>query len=218
MKKAAFLLGLAGLLLASCATVQQNIDARAYLAKCRYEFEGLKVTGVTFSTGTIIDTVDFIVMLKITDTTDRDVALDHAQLAFYLDANHVLDAAHNRFVRIAAGASSTEPVAVGIPFAGVLKSLGHRPEKLGIKAKLWVTLLIGKATWETPIVIPVSVEIPIPWDQIDAYVAQREKQLEAEAAAKAAAAAKKVLPPVQTPSLAVPPVKVPSVPSAPKLP
>ncbi len=215
MKKTLFLLGLAGILLASCATVQQNIDARTYLAKCRYEYAGLKVTGVTFSSGTLIDTVDFDVMVKITDTTDRDVALDHAELAFFLDGNHVLDTAHKRFVRIASGASAVEPVSVGIPFAGVLKSLGHRPEKLGIKARLWVTLLIGKDTWETPIVIPVEVELPIPYDQIDAFVAQRQKQLEAEAAAKAAEAAKNALPQVQAPSVSVPQIQVPSAPRFP---
>ena len=185
MKKLFIPLVATAILATSCATVQQNIDARSYLAKCKYEYAGLKVTGVNFSTGTMIDTVDLDVMVKITDTTKKDVALDHAELAFFLDQNHVLDLAHQRFVRVAPGASATEPIAVGLPFGGIVKSLGHRPDKLGIKAKLWVTLLVGKDTWETPIVIPVEVEVSIPYDQIDAFVAQRQKQLEAEAAAKA---------------------------------
>lgn len=217
MKKAILLLGFASLLVTSCATVQQNIDARTYLAKCRYEFAGLQVTGVRFSTGTIIDYVDLDVNVKITDTTDRDVALDHAELAFSLDKNPVLDTAHKRFVRIAPAASSTEAMAVGLPFAGIMKSLGHRPANIGIKARLWVTLLIGKDTWETPLVIPVEVEVPIPWDQIDVFVAQKKKQIEddaasqarkaaeeataraAEEAAKAAEAARNKLPSVQIP-------------------
>ena len=215
MKKTLFLLGLAGLLMASCATVQQNIDARTYLAKCKYEYAGLRVTGVKFSSGTLIDTVGFDVMVKITDTTDRDVALDHADLSFFLDKNPVLDTEHKNFVRIAPKASSTETVAADLPFAGILKSLGHRPEKLGVKAKLWVTLLLGKDTWQTPIVIPFEVEVPIPYDQIDAFVAQRQKQLEAEAAAQAAEAAKKAVPPVQAPSVQVPQVQLPSAPKFP---
>jgi hypothetical protein len=201
MKKTLILLGLAGLLSASCATVKQNIDARTYLAKCKYEYAGLKVTGVRFSSGTLIESVDFDAMLKITDTTDRDVALDHADLAFSLDGDPVLEVAHKNFVRIAPSASSTEAIAVDIPFSGIVKSLGRRPEKLGIKAKLWVTLLVGKDTWETPIVIQAEAELPIPYDQIDAFVAERQKELEKEAAAQAAEAAKKALPSVKAPSL-----------------
>jgi hypothetical protein len=191
-------LGLAAVWVISCATVQQNIDARTFLAKCRYEYAGLKVTGVQFSTGTLIDSIDLEARVKITNTTDRDVALDHADLSFFLDKNHVLDAAHKSFVRIVPNASSTEPVAVGLPFAGILKSLGHRPETIGIKAKLWVTLLVGKDTWETPVVIPLEVEVPVPYDQIDPFVAQRKKHLEEEAAAKAR---ENILPSVQVPHL-----------------
>ncbi len=197
MKSKLFLLALAGALVISCSTVQQNIDARTYLAKCKYEYAGLNVTGVEFSSGILIDSVDFDVRVKITNTTDRDVALDHADLSFFLDRNHVLDAAHKRFVRIIPGAFSTETVAVGLPFGGVMKTLGHRPQTLDVKAKLWVTLLIGKDTWETPVVIPLEVEIPIPWDQIDVYVAQKKKQMEDGAAEKA----RKSLPSVTAPHL-----------------
>ncbi|MGA2641741.1 MAG: hypothetical protein ABSG21_12670 [Spirochaetia bacterium] len=204
MKNFRFLLGLAGILLTSCATVQQNIDARTYLARCRYEYAGLKVTGVQFSTGTLIDSVNLDANVKITNTTERDVALDHADLSFFLDKNPVLDMSHKNFVRIVPRASSTETVAVGLPFAGILKSLGHRPQTLGIKAKLWVTLLVGKDTWETPVVIPLEVEVPVPYDQIDVFVAQKQQQLEDEAAAqarKAAEAAKESLPSVKVPHL-----------------
>jgi len=197
MGKRFVFLALAAMALSSCATVTQNVDARTYLAKCKYEYAGIKVTGVEFSSGILIDAVDFDVRVKITDTTDRDVALDHADLAFYLDSNHVLDAAHKRFVRIPSQAFSTETVAVGVPFAGVLKTAGHRPQTIGVKAKLWVTLLVGKDTWETPIVIPLEGSFPIPWDQIDAYVANKKKQIEEQAAAKA----KNALPSVSVPKL-----------------
>jgi len=199
MKYSLIALGLAAMLASSCATVQQNVDARTYLAKCKYEYAGLTVTGVHFSSGIDVDTVDLRVLVKITDTTDKDVALDHAAFALFLDASHVLDVAHNRFVRIAPKAFSTEPVDVGLPFGGIVKSLGHKPQKIGIKAKLWVTILIGKSTWETPVVIPLEVEMPVPYDQIDKFVAQRKQELEKEAADKAANAAKSVLPSVQPP-------------------
>jgi hypothetical protein len=216
MKAKFLILGLIGLVLASCATVKQNIDARAYLAKCKYEYAGIKATAVHFSSGVLIESVDFDVLVKITDTTDRDVALDHAEFSFFLDKNPILDLAHKKFTRIAPAASSTEAIAVGIPFAGIVKSLGHRPEKIGVKAKLWVTLLIGKDTWETPIVIPVEVELPIPYDQIDAFVAEKQKQLEKEAADQAAAqAAAKAAEAAEAAKKAAPPIKLPSVPKLP---
>jgi hypothetical protein len=199
MKTLVPILGLSVLMVSSCATVKQNIDARTYLSKCQYEYAGSRITGVKFSTGTLIDSVDLELKVRITDTTDRDVALDHADLSFFLDKNPVLEVAHKNFVRIAPKASSTETIAAGLPFAGVLKTLGHRPQTLGIKAKLWVTLLVGKDTWETPVMMPIEVNVPVPYDQIDAFVAQRTKQLENEAAAKAAAAAKDALPSIPVP-------------------
>jgi NH3-dependent NAD+ synthetase len=92
-------------------------------------------------------------------------------------------------------------VAAGLPFAGILKSLGHRPETLGIKARLWVTLLVGKDTWETPVVMPLEVDVPVPYDQIDVYVEKRKKQLEDDAADNARKAAKEALPSVKVPRL-----------------
>lgn len=189
------------LLLASCATVQQNIDARAYLARCQFDYAGVSVTGVTFSSGVLIDRVDLAVRLKITNPTDRDVALDHAQVSLFLDKNPVLDLAHQKFTRVATKTSVVDTVAAGLPFGGIVKTLGHRPERLGVKAKLWVTLLVGKDTWETPLVVPVDLEIPVPYDQIESFVEKRKKDLEAEAAdrvkkaaEKAAASAKKLIP------------------------
>jgi hypothetical protein len=194
MKSLLVLLGAVAVITASCATVQQNVDARKLLAECRWEWAGVKVTGVQFSQGIVIDAVNLEASVKLTNTTSRDVALDHATLSFLLDKNPVLDTAHQKFVRVAPTVSVVEPVSVVLPFSGIVKALGHRPEVLGVRAKLWVTLLIGKDTWETPLVIPVDVDVPVPYDQIDAFVAQKKKELEAEAARSAAAAAKAALP------------------------
>lgn len=157
------LLTLAGALVSSCLT---NIDARTYLAKCKYEYAGLSVKCVEFSPGLLIDSVDLAVKVKITNTTDRDVALDHVDLSFFLDENHVLDATHNNFVRIVSETCSTETVIVKLPFRNIITAIGHRPQTLSIKGKLWLTLLVGKDTWETPLAWPLDVEYPIPWDQI----------------------------------------------------
>ena len=181
------------LLLASCATIQQNIDARKYLEKCKYEYAGLDVTDVKFSSGILIDSVDFVVQVKITDTTDRDVALDHADLDFFLDGNEIIQTQHKRFVRLAPKEETTEPIAATLPLDGILKTLGHRPETMEVKAKLWVTLLVGKDTWKTPIVIPVDYSMPVPWDKIDTFVDKKKKELEAKAVDEAKSAAKNVL-------------------------
>lgn len=176
--------------MSSCATVKQNVDARSLLAKCGYDYAGISATGVKFGDGVAIDSVDFDVKVKVTNTADRDIALDHAEFAFYLDKNHLIDLDHKRFIRIAPSSSSVEPVSVELPFVDIAKALGHRPEKIGVKAKLWVTILAGKETWETPVVIPIEVEMAIPYDQIDAFVAQKKQQLEDEAKAKVETEAK----------------------------
>jgi len=200
MRRTTCALGIAcSIALCSCATVKQNIDARALLASCKYEYAGITVTGVNFAEGLEIESVNLDVKIKITNTVDKDIALDHAELSLYLDANHILDLGHKRFARVAPASSVVEPVAVGVPFSGIVKTLGHRPEKIGIKAKLWVTLLAGKDTWETPIAIAADVELPIPYDQIDAFVAEKRKQLEAEAAAKVQEEAKKLVPAIPLP-------------------
>ncbi len=185
-------LAIGALLLASCATVQQNIDARKYLAKCTYEFAGLDVSGVKFSSGILIDSVDFVVKITITDTTDKDVALDHAELRFFLDGNEVAQAKHKRFVRLAPDDKVTEPIDATLPFAGILKTLGHRPETMEVKAKLWLTLLIGKATVQTPIAIDVDYSTPVPWDKIDAIVEKKKKELEDKAAKEGKSLLKKL--------------------------
>lgn len=178
-------------LLSSCATVQQNIDARAVLAQCRYDYSGVSVTGIQFGSGIAIDSVDFNVLVKITNPTKTDAAVDHANLSFFLDKHPVLDLAHPQFVRIPAGKSEVNTVAVTLPFSGIAATLGHRPEVIGVKAKLWMTLLVGKDTWETPVVIPVEFDVPIPYDQIDALVMAKKKELEDQAKKEAELAAKK---------------------------
>ena len=40
MKSHLIAVALATVLVSSCATVKQNIDARTYLAKCKYEYAG----------------------------------------------------------------------------------------------------------------------------------------------------------------------------------
>ena len=193
MKTLLFFVGTVAVLLASCATLQDNIDARKFLARCQYEYAGVSLKEVRFSSGILLDSVDLDTQLKITNPTDRDVALDHAVLGFYLDQNHLFDAAHKKFVRIAPSASSTETIAVHLPLGGIIKSLGHRPETITVKAKLWVTLLVGKETWKTPIVIPVEYEMPIPYDQIDAAIAKEKEKLVADAKNKGVKAANDLL-------------------------
>ena len=199
MKNKFYLSLCACLLLGSCATVQKNIDARALLANCKYEFAGISVTGVAFARGIEIDSVDFDVNIKITNTADRDVAVDHVELAFFLDGNHILDLDHKWFARIAPSASSVEPVSTRLPFAEIGKTLGHKPETIGVKAKIWVTLLVGEDVWETPVMIPIELETAVPYDQIDAFIAQKKKQLEDEAKAKIETEAQKLIPPIPSP-------------------
>ena len=147
-------------LITSCATCVANIEARTYLAKCKYELAGLSVVAVELSS------VDFEAKVKITNPTDRDVALDHADLSFFLDQNHVLDVTHPNFVRIPTKSASTEAIEVKLPVWDVVKALGHRPQTFSIRGKLWLAVLVGRDTWVTPIAVPIETKVTFPWDQI----------------------------------------------------
>lgn len=176
---------LASFSLAGCATLQQNVDARKLLAECQYEFAGVKLDKVTFS-GLVPHSADLIVKVKISNPNDRPVALDHATFQFYNGDSHLFDARHDRFVQISPSGSKSEPIKVTLPLAGVLELAGKRPEVLDVHATLWVTLLIGDKTWETPLSVPFDFRVPLPWDQIDRAVAKKAKALkdQAEKAAK----------------------------------
>lgn len=179
------------LLLTGCATIKQNIDARANLAKCQYEFAGIDLKSLKFGSGAEVDSLFFDVKIKVTNKADSDVAIDHVNTDYFLDQNHILGLDHNVFTRIPAAQAKVDSLTVELPFKGILNQIGKKPENITVKAKLWLTLLVGKDTWETPVVFALDITVPIPYDKIRELVEAEKKKLENEAKARAEAEARK---------------------------
>jgi len=195
MKRLLLLLAvLCGFVLSSCETLKQNIDARANLAKCQYELSGVELKQVNFGAGPSVDSLALDVLVKVTNKAGTDVAIDHVDGTVLLDKNEIVRLTHKKFSRIAPNVTLVEPVAVTLPFKGIINQIGKRPETIGVKARIWVVLLVGSATLETPIAFDVEINVPVPYDAIQSAL---DKEIRRQAASR-----------ITTPSL-------PSVPSAP---
>lgn len=158
----------------SCSTLDLNAQARKNLAKCKFEFERVELKKVNIS-GLKVRSLDLDVFLKITNKAASDVALDHLEGEIYLDDFKASKISHKRFVRIKPGKTVIEPVEVHVPFADALKGLGHKPEYIIVKAKVYVNIMIGSYTFPTPFDVSVEQKFKVPYDEI-------EKQLKKAAA------------------------------------
>jgi LEA14-like dessication related protein len=183
MKKTAIFVSMIALTIISCATVDQNIKARKDLEKCRYDLDSIEVVDVKLD-GAQIKDADFNIYLKITNTTDGDVALDSVDGDLYLDDAKTTDIIHKNFVRIKKGQSSVEKIYVSVPVGSVMKLLGHKPENITVDARVKVNILIGSHTLETPFVAHVKKTFPIPWDRINEMFQKKLDQVIDSAADK----------------------------------
>lgn len=84
---------------------------------------------------------------------------------------------HKNFVRIKAGESSSEKVAINIPFSDTMLFTEKRPDTLTVDALVYLSLLAGTTDISTPIPVHVKKDIPIPWDKIDKQVNSREDEI-----------------------------------------
>lgn len=175
MKKI-FLLCSLLVIVSSCKTMDDNINARKNLSKCKYEFEKIEVTNIKLK-GLIIRYVDFNIYLKITNTTNNDVALDRIEGKIFLDKHKTSNFKHKKFIRIKPGKSAIEPVTTRVIFPSVVKSIGKRPKNIIIKAKAYVSLLVGSGNLKTPVAIEVQKKFPIPYNKIDKEIKKRSKKI-----------------------------------------
>jgi LEA14-like dessication related protein len=159
--------------LAGCATVDQNVAARKNLEKCTYAFSGLEVDKLHYDSG-VPESVDMTVLLAVTNPNSSDVVLDHIDADLYLEQKKVGNIQHKNFVRIAAKSSSSEKVEFNIPFSDAWLLAGKRPELLTIDAMVYVNILIGNFTLAAPMEVPVKKVVHIPWGRVDAETASRK--------------------------------------------
>jgi LEA14-like dessication related protein len=160
------------MLFASCETITENLNARSRLAKCKYEVTSVKITGVKLK-NMKLSSLETDVVVRVTNTTDGEVAMDHVKGHIYLDNNRTTDLEHKKFVRIPAKSSSSLTVDVSVPLEGALKGLSSKPEKIIVEAVVYMNLIVGGTTLGMPVGIKVRQEFPIPYDTI-AYLAKRE--------------------------------------------
>lgn len=176
MRKILFvLLPIVFILTTGCSTIKQNVDARKNLVNCKYEFEKLEPVDVTLN-GLSVENVNFDVYLKIINTTKSDAALDRVEGDVLLDALKMTDIDHKKFLRIRASETVVDKISIGVALNNAIKSLGKKPETITVSAKVYVSLLIGDSTIETPIAITVTKTFPIPYDKINEMVEQKKNQ------------------------------------------
>jgi len=165
MRKAAVSISLILLFATACGTLQQNIDARKNLAKCKYKFRKIELVKVSFK-GIKPKWVHFDAFLDITNKAKSEVALDSITGDIFLDRYKTSQIQHKHFVRIQPGEIKTEKVRLKVDFGKTLKAASKRPEKITLQAKVYMTIMIGSYTLKTPFAIKVRATFPIPWKEI----------------------------------------------------
>lgn len=176
--------------LSSCATIKQNVDARANLALCTYSFERIELADLTLE-NKLLDTVSFDVFLKIENTSPSDVALDRVEGSIQLDSADMLKLAHRKFVRVNKTLTVVEPIRVTLPLGNIIRQLGRKPETIRALATVWINLLVGDLTLESDFSVTLSYTMPIPYEAIQKMVDQKLKEAANMAVKEAAKAAEK---------------------------
>jgi LEA14-like dessication related protein len=149
---------------AGCSTLDQNVNARKNLSKCRFDFVGLEFVKLHAKSGKFIS-VDLNLLLRVTNPNETDVALDHIDAGVFIEGRKVADLSHKNFVRIKAGSSADEKVALNVPFSSAW-ILGKRPHSASIEGTIYAAVMIGEYTLSSTIERPVKTNVPLPWDKI----------------------------------------------------
>jgi len=169
MKKAALIISSILLFATACGTLQQNLDARKNLAKCKYKFRQIKLVKVSLS-GIKPKWVHFDAFLDITNNAPSEVALDRVTGDIFLDRYKTSQIKHKHFIRIQPGATKTEKIRLKVDFGKTLKAASKRPEKIILEAKVYMPIMIGTYTLKTPYSMKARASFPIPWKEIGRQV------------------------------------------------
>jgi len=159
----------------SCATVDQNFRARQNLLNCKYELEKIEFNRVSFINVIEPQSVFFDNFLKITNTTNEEVAFDRFEGTLYLDENKLNTIDHKNFVRIKSKESATEIIGSEIGFAALSGLNKKRPDKITIEGKIYINLLSGDYTLKTPFFVSIKKTFSIPYDKIEAAIQNNQQ-------------------------------------------
>jgi LEA14-like dessication related protein len=106
----------------------------------------------------------------ITNKANSDVAMDKITGDVFLDQYQTSQFKHKHFVRIKPGATKTKKIRLKVDFGKALKAVSKRPKNITIKAKVYMTIMIGTIDLKTPFAFEVKKTFPIPWKQIETQV------------------------------------------------
>lgn len=159
----------------SCATVEQNIIARKNLEKCEFRFINIVPERVNIS-GTSIESVDFTVNLEVNNKSDGEVVLDRVEGDIILDENKAASISRSDLSRIPAGEIKVEPINVNVPFKDAIKAASGMPDEIIVKARVYVNILIGYYTLNTPVVFRVERTFPVPYDRIKEMAVEQGRE------------------------------------------
>lgn len=158
-----------------CSTVDQNINARKNLAKCKFDLEKLALNRVNF-TGIEPKNADFDIYLKITNPNNDDVVLDRIDADIFLDQTKTTTINHKKFLRIKGGTSETEKLELTLPGSAIIKLAGKKPENITVDATAYVNIIIGSYTLQTSIKVKVKKTFPIPYDKIKEAIEKKKSE------------------------------------------
>jgi len=160
----------------ACETLQQNLQARKNLAKCKYTFKKINLVRVELK-GITPKWVHFDAYLNIKNNAASDVALDRVTGDIFLDNYNTSQFQHKHFITIKPGFTKTEKIRVKVDFAKALKALSGKPKNITLQAKVYMTIVIGKITLKTPFAFKVKQTFPIPWRAIQRQITRKGGKL-----------------------------------------
>ncbi len=149
----------------SCKTLQQNIDARKNLAKCKYELLEVHPRSVKLQ-GSSLSSVVIDALFKIENKSSTDVRMERMDGIIFLDNRRVTTFSHNKVLQIKKGHSAKGPVTFSIPFKDAIKALGSMPKYITFDITVYMDMIIGKYSLGTAIPVNVKIKKKVPYETI----------------------------------------------------
>ena len=206
LKKITFILSLF-LLTSSCSMISQNIKARKNLAKCDYEVKEIVLEEIKFSNQIVLNNQDIIdikktphlaiikvlpqikntnfklkinhmrfdIKLEVINKTLSDVALDRVEADIFIDNSKITNIKHRKFIKIKPKKSIITAIEMKAPFDEM--SFDGKPKTITIVGKIYLTILYGKSTLKTPLILSIKKTVPIPYDLISNQIKKKKEQI-----------------------------------------
>ncbi len=149
----------------SCKSLQDNLNARKNLQKCKYEFVKLDPGSVQLK-GMKLNTVSFDAIFQISNRASTDVIMDKMEGTVLINDKETATFSHDRVLKIKKGQVAREPISISIPFMTTIKSLGSMPKYLTLDVTFYMNLMVGQYKLGGDIPINIKIRKKIPYKKI----------------------------------------------------